>query len=113
MYNIASLNFKGYILEANQPNNLVILHNEEYLAIDKIYSKSKMINDSEDIFITGRLLSAKKLFEYPCQSKEIGIVELNDSHQTYSLTISTVHRKCFHLILENNISFAATMLHEG
>lgn len=96
------MNFKGYILESKTPNNLVLLYIGTYLKIEKMYSLTKEINDSDQIIIFGIIQNYKSIFKLPCNSEDVGLVEISSSENEFRCTLTNVHRKCFHLTLEND-----------
>lgn len=111
-FDIKSLKFKGYIIESRSPNNLVLLHDDMYFMIERIYSLKIFIETSDDIIVTGKLHSSESIFKVPCDSKEVGLVKIKPLNIKHSCYLSNIQRKCFFLSLENKKTFAATMLHE-
>lgn len=108
---IKSVYFKGYIIQSETPDNLIALYDGIYLKVNKIFAVNKNIESSDDITISGFIQNSISIFEYPCNSKDIGLVKIISTNIKYSCLLSNVYRKCFSLTLENE-TFSATMLHE-
>lgn len=107
--NVKRINYRNVIIDISDANNTAQLNCGKILRITNI---SYTTHACGSVFLKGFVTSSlENLFQYPCNSKDIGIYKLGfESRKLKTFDINRIKCKCVILTIEGK-KFAITMLH--
>lgn len=105
--NVKRVVYKGMVIDSPNANNLVQLESGRIIRISDI-----SYNFDGSVSLTGFGISKlTNLFEYSCDSKEIGVYQLGSESKTIqNFDINKIKRKCV-LLTADKKQIAITLLH--
>ena len=105
--NVKRVVYKDMIIQSRDPDNVIQLDNGKIIRISNISYAS-----DGSVSLKGHKIS-KNLFQYPCNSEEVGVYELvSESKKLKTFNVSRIKRK-FVVLTDNGKKIAVSFLHDS